>query len=73
MYHGYLNTSDLFERNIWLKDSTNVESRMIWDVRIRTFWISKSVLTMALDGYHQDYLDPSFKIGLVKDEWRICR
>ena len=46
---GWLNTSDLPERSAQLKD-TSAESRTTWEARIRTFWISKSVLSVAPAG-----------------------
>ena len=33
-----------------LKDSTSAESRTTWEARTRTFWISKSVLSVAPTG-----------------------
>ena len=42
-----------------MKDSTSAESRTTWEARTRTFWISKSVLSVAPAGCAPAFLDHS--------------
>ena len=56
---GWLNTRDLPERSARLKDSTSAESRTTWEARTRTFWISKSVLSVAPAGCASAFSDHS--------------
>ena len=42
-----------------MKDSTSAESRTTWQARTRTFWISKSVLSVAPDGCAPAFSDHS--------------
>ena len=54
-----MNTSDLAERSTRKKDSTSAESRTTWEARTRTFWISKSVLSVAPAGCAPAFSDHS--------------
>ena len=42
-----------------MKDSTSAESRTTWEARTRTFWISKSVLSVAPAGCAPAFSDHS--------------
>ena len=56
---GVAEHQDLPERSTRLKDSTSAESRTTWEARTRTFWISKSVLSVAPAGCAPAFSDHS--------------
>ena len=56
---GLLRVHRGVERSTRLKDSTSAESRTTWEARTRTFWISKSVLSVAPAGCAPAFSDHS--------------
>ena len=49
-----------------MKDSTSAESRTTWEARTRTFWISKSVLSVAPAGCAPAFSGPQRSGGVRK-------